>query len=87
LRPEIEITFSEIITRDHFQARLVATDTKTEIPLEILSFSGRTVKLRPAGDLTNYRSHTLTILKATTDYSGNPLEQDYDLVFLPLKRN
>lgn len=87
LRPEFEIYFSEIIPREKFQARLIAADSKTEIPLEVTSVTGRTVKVRPVSDLTNYRSHTLKILKTTTDYSGNPLDQDYDLVFLPIKRN
>ncbi|MDY0151094.1 MAG: Ig-like domain-containing protein, partial [Candidatus Cloacimonas sp.] len=82
LSPILEIHFSEIIPADHIHAKLFAGSE--EIPLKLLSTTGRIHRYQPAKELVNYRSHVLNILSTTSDFSGNKLEADYDLQFLPL---
>jgi methionine-rich copper-binding protein CopC len=86
LRPKLELTFSEIMTGKNLKISLVASDTKKEVPVEILNVQGRKVIVQPSQELTNYRSYSLTILKESTDYSGNELQEDRELIFLPIKR-
>ncbi|MCB5272402.1 MAG: Ig-like domain-containing protein [Candidatus Cloacimonetes bacterium] len=86
LRPKLELTFSEIMTGKNLKISLVASDTKKEVPVEILNIQGRKVIVQPSQELTNYRSYSLTILKESTDYSGNELQEDRELIFLPIKR-
>lgn len=85
LRPHIELYFSEIMTKRNLQLKLFATDTGIETDFEILSIQGPKVILRPTEDLTNYRSYSLRLLKESTDYSGNSMAEDSDLIFLPIK--
>lgn len=86
LRPKIELTFSEIMTGNNLKLSLVASDTKKEVACEILNIQGRKVILQPSQELTNYRSYSLTIHKESTDYSGNEMLEDRELIFLPIKR-
>jgi hypothetical protein len=87
LKPVLEIQFSEIITKERFKAKLIESDSKLDVPYEVIEIIGRTVRIRPLKDLSNYRSHTIRVLKDTSDYSGNLLGADSDIVFLPIKRN
>jgi len=84
LSPILEITFSELIPPDKISAKLYAGTE--EIPVKLLSSFGRSHSFKPTKELSNYRQHTLKILKTTTDFAGNKLKQDYELQFLPLKR-
>lgn len=86
LKPKIELFFSEIMTGKNLKLSLVASDTKKEVPCEILNVQGRKVTLQPVQELTNYRSYSLTIHKESTDYSGNKMLEDRELIFLPIKR-
>ena len=86
LRPKLELIFSEIMTGKNLKISLVASDTKKEVPCEILNVQGRKVILQPSQDLINYRSYSLTIHKESTDYSGNEMQEDRELIFLPIKR-
>lgn len=86
LKPKIELVFSEIMTGKNLKISLVASDTKKEIPFDILNIHGRKVILQPSQELTNYRSYSLTVHKESTDYSGNEMQEDRDLIFLPIKR-
>lgn len=84
LSPILELHFSEIIPAGAIYVKLITgTD---EITLKQLSSTGRIHRFQPTKDLLNYRSHTLIVLSNTKDYSGNKLEKDYELQFLPLKR-
>lgn len=87
LKPVLEIQFSEIITKERFKAKLIESDNKLDVPYEVIEIIGRTVRIRPLKDLSNYRSHTIRVLKDTSDYSGNLLGADSEIVFLPIKRN
>jgi len=86
LRPTLELNFSEIITTPNLSLRLIESDSKREVPLIVSELKGRTAKVTPTKDLVNYRSHTLIIEKATRDYSGNTLENDIEILFLPISR-
>ncbi|MCB5253145.1 MAG: Ig-like domain-containing protein [Candidatus Cloacimonadaceae bacterium] len=86
LKPKIELKFSEIMTRKNLKISLVASDSKQEVPIDILNIHGRKVILQPSQELTNYRSYSLTIHKESTDYSGNEMQEDQKLIFLPIKR-
>jgi hypothetical protein len=86
LRPLIELHFSEIMTESNLQVKLLASDSQKEAKLDILSIKGRKVTLQPSEELTNYRSYRLIILKESTDYSGNSMAEDSEVLFLPIKR-
>ncbi|NLO43742.1 MAG: Ig-like domain-containing protein [Candidatus Cloacimonetes bacterium] len=86
LKPEIKLTFSEIITEANLHAKIVVTETNREIKLKVLSIKGREITLIPESDLDNYRSHKLIVSKETKDYAQNTMEQDFESIFLPIKR-
>ncbi len=84
LSPVIELHFNEIIPSGSLKLKLVAG--KEEIALKVISETGRIHRLLPQKELPNYSTCQLTVLSTTTDFSGNKLEQDYHLQFLPLER-
>jgi len=86
LRPTIELGFSEIMTRDNLRLSLIASDTKLPADFRIKQIQGRRVSLEPTQDLTNYRSYSLIVHKESTDFSGNTMTEDQELIFLPIKR-
>jgi hypothetical protein len=85
LSPILEVHFSELIPSDKVYAQLLAGNEI--IPLKQLSGLGRMHRFQPTKQLVNYRTHTLKILTTTSDYSGNKLKQEFELQFLPLKRD
>lgn len=84
LSPILELHFSEIIPFSSLKVKLVAG--KEEIPLRIISETGKIHRLIPQKELPNYSTCILTVLSSTADFSGNSLEKDYQMQFLPLKR-
>jgi len=84
LSPILELHFSEIIPAGAVYVKLVSGTE--EIPLKQLSSTGKIHRFQPTMELANYRSHTLIVLSNTKDYSGNKLDHEYELQFLPLKR-
>lgn len=86
LQPQIKLSFSEIITEANLHAKIVVTETNREIKLKVLSIKGREITLIPESDLDNYRSHKLIVSKETKDYAQNTMEQDFESIFLPIKR-
>lgn len=86
LLPEIKLVFSEIITEANLHAKIVVTETNREIKLKVLSIKGREITLVPERELDNYRSHKLIVSKETKDYAQNAMEQDFESIFLPIKR-
>lgn len=84
LSPVIELHFNEIIPSSALKFKLVAG--KEEIPLQVISETGRIHRLLPQKELPNYSTCQLTVHSTTADFSGNKLEQDYHLQFLPIKR-
>ncbi len=87
LQPTLEVHFSEIIPLAGLKATLTAPDTNVQIPLQIVSADSKVCRFKPGVLLTNYRSHVLRVLAESTDASGNKLEADYLLNFLPLIPN
>ncbi|MDD2683904.1 MAG: Ig-like domain-containing protein [Candidatus Cloacimonetes bacterium] len=86
LRPVIELEFSEIITAQNLSLRLIESDSNKEIPLMVTDIRGRSARLSPTRDLVNYRSHTVVVESTTKDYSGNPVESEIEILFLPVSR-
>jgi hypothetical protein len=84
LSPVLELHFNKIIPADRIMAKLFAG--KEEIPLKLLSTTGRIHRFKPAKELENYRSHLLKVLTTTSDFNGNKMHKEYELQFLPLKR-
>lgn len=82
LEPILEVCFSEVIPRASVKASLRASETKTEIPLEVLQSDSRIYRFKPQKPLQNYRSYVLTI--SATDISGNSMPESFNLNFLPL---
>ncbi|MBM4399014.1 MAG: Ig-like domain-containing protein, partial [Candidatus Cloacimonetes bacterium] len=86
LQPVLEITFSEIIPVSFFQASMIESDSKKEIPFRLTKSNSTTYRLQPEKPLENYKSCVLTIEDTTSDLSGNKLQQPFKLVFLPIFR-
>ncbi|HOT40379.1 MAG TPA: Ig-like domain-containing protein, partial [Candidatus Syntrophosphaera thermopropionivorans] len=82
LEPILEVCFSEVIPRASIKASLRASETKTEIPIEVLQSDSRIYRFKPQKPLQNYRSYVLTI--SATDISGNSMPESFNLNFLPL---
>jgi len=55
--------------------------------LELIQKDRRIYKLKPKKDLQNYKTYYLVIKADTADISGNKLETDFSLEFLPLYRH
>lgn len=87
LLPKLEIHFSEIITSSNFKADLVEVDTKTSIPFSLIKSNHSIYIIQPDKQLSNYKTHVLTIEAETRDLAGNKLDSDYKFVFLPISRN
>nr|MDK2851101.1 hypothetical protein [Candidatus Cloacimonadota bacterium] len=85
-KPQIELTFSEIMTRDNLHLSLMVSDTKAEAEFRIVHIQGRKVILEPVQELINYRSYSLIIHGDSQDYYGNHMGNDVEIVFLPIKR-
>jgi hypothetical protein len=86
LRPQIVLTFSEIMIRDNLKLSLVASDTKEAAEIRIVRIDGHKVILEPVQDLINYRSYSLIIHGDSTDFYGNQMGEDQQTIFLPIKR-
>jgi methionine-rich copper-binding protein CopC len=84
LLPILEVHFNEIIPKSALKVTLSSTDSNSQIPVQIISADSRICRFKPSAPLTNYRSHLLRISSETTDSSGNRMEADYLLNFLPL---
>jgi hypothetical protein len=86
LQPVLSVTFSKIIPRENISYKLLLSDSKDRIKLDLLSGDGSTYTFKPSIPLRNYRSYILVISKDTKDVFGNTLEKDFELSFLPLFR-
>lgn len=86
LRPTIELFFSEIIPAAKLSLRLIETDSKKEVPVYISDIRGRSARVTPTKDLANYRSHTLIIDATSSDFSGNHIGRNIEILFLPISR-
>ncbi|MCB5229985.1 MAG: Ig-like domain-containing protein [Candidatus Cloacimonetes bacterium] len=84
LRPVLELEFNKIIPMEGLKVRLVASDTKQDVPLQIIKADSRFCQLRPTQDLTNYRSYQLIIEAHTQDTFGNRIGTEESINFLPL---
>ncbi|MCB5246052.1 MAG: Ig-like domain-containing protein [Candidatus Cloacimonadaceae bacterium] len=82
LEPVLVVCFSEVIPKSSIKASLKATETKAEIPIDILESDSRIYRFKPQRTLQNYRSYVLTI--SATDISGNSMPESFNLNFLPL---
>jgi len=86
LRPTIELMFTEIIPAAKLSLRLIETDSKKEVPVYVSDIRGRSARVTPTKDLANYRSHTLIIDATSSDFSGNQIGRNIEILFLPISR-
>jgi len=87
LQPVLSITFSEPIPTSNFKASLKESEGNREIAFKVIKSNSYTYRLQPEKPLTNYKSYILTIDEETSDISGNRLQKDFRLTFLPLLRD
>ncbi|MDP3113218.1 MAG: Ig-like domain-containing protein [Candidatus Cloacimonadaceae bacterium] len=87
LEPVLEVRFSEIIPLENVMVKLISTEGGEVIAMDIIQADHFVCKFRPKRPLQNYRTHSLIIGSESSDISGNKLESDFKLVFLPLKRD
>ena len=85
LRPLLELRFSELIPRDRLQASLRASEGQADLELDILQSDSDVYQFQPSQALQNYRSYVLTV--KASDISGNTMQEEYKLNFLPLLRS
>ena len=84
-KPELKVTFSEIILAKDFHASLISAETKKEIKLNHKKMNSKEYILVPQENLTNYNSYRFKILKSTSDFAGNEIEQEKENKFIIIK--
>ncbi len=84
LQPVIKVRFSKHITTEFISFSLIDSVTNAEIPVEIRRLDSRTIAFTPHERLTGRRSYRLIIEEESHDYSGNELEEQLELNFLPI---
>jgi len=85
LNPILELYFSEVIPAENLKVKLFSGNK--EVAVKLLTATGRVHRFQAIKDLDNYKAYTLKVLPETRDFSGNKMEKEFDLQFLPLKRN
>ncbi len=86
LRPVLEITFSKYIPPENLRYELVDTLTNTIVPVNRVILTSRRFVFIPERDLESRKSYMLLIKSSTSDLSGNNLEEDVKLNFIPIIR-
>jgi len=82
LIPEFEIVFSEIVYSSDMLVTLISNEDKTNVEVDILKGDSEIFTLKPAEELMNYSTYTLTV--TAEDPNGNKLEDDLLLTFIPI---
>ncbi len=87
LKPELLITFSEIVNPASINLELRSADGNQSLGFDRLSSNPRQIRVRPTANLAANRSYTLTVENTLADYSGNRLDKSFVLNFLVLGTN
>jgi len=80
LKPEFQITFSEIIYSENVTAVLISNEDRSEIKAEVINGDSERFTLQPMEQLVNYSTYTLIV--NATDPNGNDLENELSLTFI-----
>ncbi|MDP8219871.1 MAG: Ig-like domain-containing protein [Candidatus Stygibacter frigidus] len=84
LQPEIKITFSEVIFKEHAIGSLTETETGLKYPLKAISGDNETVIFKPLVKLNNFNTYRISL--DVQDPRGNQLTDFEGSVFLPIVR-
>jgi len=84
LQPEIKVTFSEIVFREHAKAWLTETETGLKYSMKTVSGDNEVVVFKPLVKLHNF--NTYRIMVEAEDPRGNQLSDFAGSVFLPIVR-
>jgi Bacterial Ig-like domain len=84
LLPEIKVTFSEIVFREHAKAWLTETETGLKYSMKTISGDNEVVVFKPLVKLHNFNSYRIII--EAQDPRGNQMSEFEGSVFLPIVR-
>ncbi len=84
LRPEIKVTFSEVLFREDAKAWLTETETGLKFPLKAVSGDNEIIVFQTLTKLNNYNSYRISL--EAQDPRGNVLTGFESSVFLPIVR-
>ena len=84
LQPEIKVTFSEVIFKEHAKGSLTETETGLKYPLKAISGDNETVIFKPLVKLNNFNTYRISL--DVQDPRGNKLADFEGSVFLPIVR-
>ncbi|MCF7911726.1 MAG: Ig-like domain-containing protein [Candidatus Cloacimonetes bacterium] len=84
LQPEIKVTFSEVIFKEHAKAWLTETETDLKYPLKAISGDNEVVVFKPLVKLKNFNTYRISL--DVQDPRGNQLTDFDGSVFLPVVR-
>lgn len=82
LKPEIKITFNEVIFKEDFTSWLTETETGLKYSLKIIQGDNEVFFLQPLTNLKNY--NTYEIYLNVRDPRGNPLTDYEGSMFIPI---
>lgn len=85
LKPEIKITFNEVLFREDVEAWLIEAETGDQFQLKSVEGDSETHTFQVTEELNNFNSYNIQ-LKAK-DPRGNELKEFEGSVFLPIVRN
>lgn len=84
LQPEIKVTFSEVIFKEHAKGWLTEAETGLKYPLKASSGDNETVIFKPLVKLNNFNTYRISL--DVQDPRGNKLADFEGSVFLPIVR-
>jgi len=84
LRPALRISFSKHVLVDHIDFKLVNTMTNQEVSTFTHQVNSRLLMIVPEEDLQSRQTYRLNIDKTSTGALGNPLDEEFELNFLPI---
>ena len=84
LKPEIKVTFSEVIFKEHLNAWLTESETGAQSPLKIIEGDSEIFILRPYTNLNNYNTYNINL--EAHDPRDNVLKDFEGSIFLPIVR-
>lgn len=85
-RPELEITFSEIMLKEDVIFSCFENESQKKIPFSAIKTNSSVWKFKSEAELTPFNSYTFTISNASEDPNNNKLDNDFILQFIVIKK-
>ena len=82
LKPEIKVTFSEVIFKEHLNAWLTESETGAQYPLKIIDGDSEVYILKPYTNLINFNTYNINL--EVNDPRDNVLKDYEGSIFLPI---